>query len=370
MTKRAALILAGGKARRFQSKNGKWQDKALAELFGKPLLLHAVNNVRGVVEKTVICVDSESRKTQYTEVLTKHHRMENVTVVIDEKINHTKGPNVAIFTGLKAVDAEYCFTLPCDMPMLEPKVVDYLFNVVEDSCVAVPMWPNSRLETLVMVLERNSALEITDTLCHLRHPRSDDIIRGASNVLFVSANGEIKTLDPELKSFVNINSVEDLTRLQTRYAQGPVTGNMRLNLGTSPLLELQRLRDAAVLHSKGAFVEASRAFSASAANLEMEASAFWAGISRENEGESLLRWSQQQSETESAAELDFKSKEALLKAADNYRLEAEMYEKCRCRFLAERARADKAWCESWTMGKLRSTRYPSKWRVQRHRQTS
>ncbi len=360
MAKRAALILAGGKARRFQSKNGKWQDKALAELFGKPLLVHAVENVSDVVEKIVICVDTENRKTQYTEVLTEHHRMENVTVVTDEKINHTKGPNVAIFTGLKAVDAQYCFTLPCDMPLLKPKVADYLFNAMEDSCVAVPMWPNSRLETLVMVLERNSALEITNTLCQLRHPRSDDIMRGASNVLFVSAISEIKTLDPELKSFVNINSLEDLTRLQTRYAQGPVAGNLRLNLGALPLLELQKLRDAAALYSEGAFAEASATFSACAANLEGEASAFWAGVSRENEGESLLKLSQQQSETELAAELDFKSKEALVKAADNYRLEAEMYEKCLCRFLAERARADKAWCESWAMGRPRSTRYPTK----------
>ena len=46
MTKRAALILAGGKARRFQSKGETWQDKALAELSGKPLLIHAIENVR------------------------------------------------------------------------------------------------------------------------------------------------------------------------------------------------------------------------------------------------------------------------------------------------------------------------------------
>jgi hypothetical protein len=249
------------------------------------------------------------------------------------------------------------------MPLLKPKVVDYLFNLAGDSCVAVPMWPNSRLETLVMVLERNSALEITNTLCQLKHSRSDDIIRGASNVLFVSSIGEIKTLDPELKSFVNINSMEDLMRLQTRYAQGPITVSLRLNLGALPLLELQRLRDASALYSGGAFVESARAFSACATNLEREASAFWAGVSRENEGESLLKWSQQQSETELATELDFKSKEAFLKAADNFRLEAEMYEKLLCRFLAERARADKAWCESWAMGKLRTSRYPSKWRA-------
>ena len=50
MTRRAALILAGGKAQRFQNKREKWQDKALAELFGKPLLIHAIESVQDVVE--------------------------------------------------------------------------------------------------------------------------------------------------------------------------------------------------------------------------------------------------------------------------------------------------------------------------------
>ncbi len=40
MTKRAALILAGGKARRFQVKQEEWQDKALAELEEKRGILY------------------------------------------------------------------------------------------------------------------------------------------------------------------------------------------------------------------------------------------------------------------------------------------------------------------------------------------
>ena len=54
MTKRAALILAGGKARRFQSKSEKWEDKALAELSGKPLLIHAIENVQDIVDEIAI----------------------------------------------------------------------------------------------------------------------------------------------------------------------------------------------------------------------------------------------------------------------------------------------------------------------------
>jgi molybdopterin-guanine dinucleotide biosynthesis protein A len=358
MVKRAVLILAGGRARRFQSKSSTWQDKALAELFGKPLLIHAVENVRDVAEEIVICVNNEIRKAQYAETLIKHD-IENVRLVVDEKNSHIEGPNVAILTGLKSVKADYCLTLPCDMPLMQPKVADYLLKVAEGFRVVVPMWSNGRLETLMMAVERESALEVTDTLCQLRRPRSDDIMRGALNILLVSPFAEIKALDPELKSFVNINSQEDLARLQTRQAQGPAAENIQLNLGALPLSQLQHLREAAALYHKSNFAEASAVFSSCASKLEKEKSFFWAGISRENEGASLLQWSQQQSEPKLTAEKNDEGKTALLNAARDYGLEAEQFEANRCRFLAERANIDRSWCEAWEQGKLgKRERFP------------
>ena len=69
------------------------------------------------------------------------------------------------------------------MPFLQPAVADYLFRQAEGFEVAVPMWPNGRLETLLMVLERQRGLEITETLCKLKRPRSDDFPRGAAKIL-------------------------------------------------------------------------------------------------------------------------------------------------------------------------------------------
>ena len=230
MTKRAALILAGGKARRFQVKGGeKWEDKALATLSGKPLLIHAVENVQGIVDEVSVSVNDEQRGARYGEIL-KKHGLNAVRVVVDEK-TEISGPTVAIMSGLKRVQAPYCLTLPCDMPFLQPKVADYLFSQAEGFDVATPMWPNGRLETLLTVLERQKGLEITETLCKLRRPRSDDIQRGAGKLLLVSPVNEIKSLDPELKSFININSKEDLKRLQTRRAHGSVTQNLVPTLG-------------------------------------------------------------------------------------------------------------------------------------------
>src|SRR5208283_3022627 len=106
MNKRAALILAGGKARRFQSKNIKWQNKALAKLSGKPLLIHSIENVQGVVDEIVISVNDEERKTEYAQIL-KEYALKEIQIVIDEKNNRVSGPNVAIMSGLKSVQADY-----------------------------------------------------------------------------------------------------------------------------------------------------------------------------------------------------------------------------------------------------------------------
>jgi molybdopterin-guanine dinucleotide biosynthesis protein A len=285
-----------------------------------------------------------------------------VKFVVDEKISHISGPNVAIMSGLKSARADFCVTLPCDMPLLKPKIITHLFDAADNAQVAVPIWPNGRLETLVMVLERGSATEITETLCKLRRPRSDDIIRGASKVLFISPMGKMRALDPELKSFVNINRHEDLSKLQTRPAHGSITENFEAPLGALLVPELRRLQEAAALCHEHKFEEASTVFSSCAADLEKEKSFFWAGISRENEGETLLALSQIQKEPQKAAELDFMGKDAFLAAVNNYRLEAKAHLGGRCRFLAERAWSDKAWCESWVMGKTgHIDRYPPKY---------
>jgi len=357
MTKRAALILAGGKARRFQTKNAKWEDKALAELSGKPLLIHAIENVQDVVDEIVIVVNDEERKAKYAQIL-KKHAFTYIQIVVDEKNSHIRGPNVAIMSGLKSIQSDCCLTLPCDMPFLKPTVADYLFRKAEGFEVVTPMWPNGSLETLIMVLERQSGVEIAETLCKLNRPRSDDIPRGASEILFASPMNHIKTLDPELKSFININFKEDLSRLQTRRAHGPVTEDLPVKLGVLSISDMQLLREGAEMLHGGKLSEAQSTFAWCVSHFEVSNSFFWAAISGESQGEALLKL---QLEPEGPAERDFEFKKAYLNAASNYQIEAKIHKENRCMLLAERALADKAWCESWVMGNQGHVhRYPSK----------
>jgi hypothetical protein len=173
--------------------------------------------------------------------------------------------------------------------------------------------------------------------------------------------GEMKALDPELKSFVNINRHEDLSKLQTRSTHGSITKNFKVNLGTFMLLELRRLQEASAFSYETKFAEATMVFSSCAASFEKEKSFFWAGISRENEGKTLLTRSHLQNEPETTTELESQAKDIFLEAIRNYRLEADTYLEKRCGFLAKRALADKAWCESWIISKTsHRDRYPPK----------
>ncbi len=78
---------------------------------------------------------------------------------------------------------------------------------------------------------------------------------------------------------------------------------------------------------EGKLLDAQKIFAFCASNFEVCDSFFWAALAEENLGEALLTLSHKQSESESAAELDFEGKEAYLRAANNYRLEAKILRK-------------------------------------------
>jgi molybdopterin-guanine dinucleotide biosynthesis protein A len=125
MAKRVALVLAGGKGCRFQRSQQKWQDKALFLLDNKPFLAYVVENVACTVDEVIVCVnDDEERREGYLEVLEKYNL--KARIVVDEKLD-VGGPMRAILTGLRATVAEKCLIVPCDMPFVSAKVVDYLF---------------------------------------------------------------------------------------------------------------------------------------------------------------------------------------------------------------------------------------------------
>jgi molybdopterin-guanine dinucleotide biosynthesis protein A len=345
LVRKAAIILAGGLAKRFQVEGGRWTDKALANIYGKPLLVHILERVTPIVEETIICVNNEMRKLRYIKML-RNYSFDHVKICIDMHYPHISGPAVAITTGLKVAKADYCIILPCDTPFIQPAVLEHLFNAVRKSIIAVPIHSDGRLETLMFTCERLATTNIAETLCLLERDRPDDIIRGSSTVNFVSTAGELKSIDPEFRSFTNINFQEDLTKLTTRvFENGPVRESIYLKLGSPKNSELEQLKEATKNYRNNKLLETFNVLDFLAKNFESKRLDFWAGICREKESRVLFSLASVESNAKVVRRYCLKGEAVLMRAAQNYASEAKFYESAGIDFLAKRAREDELWCK-------------------------
>jgi molybdopterin-guanine dinucleotide biosynthesis protein A len=324
MVKWASLVLAGGKASRFQNQNQPWMDKALAHVNGKPLLVNVVLNLQQATDEVVVSVNDQQRQNVYYQILKEYGI--NVRFAIDQD-SQVQGPLLAIASGLNAVQAEACLVVPTDMPFLKPQVARHILESAADVDVAVPMWPDGTLETLLMAVKKESTMETAQTLLTAGKAQAAGLVRGAGKLKLLSPMQKIKLLDPELESFVNINYAKDLVSLQTRSTTGDIRQDMEIDLGEVDVsaLELFRkglrsLHEGAVLEAQGLFRHCERVF-------EDGSLFFWAALSSEKLGQSMTN-----------------CREGYVRAADTYRAEAEIWAE-RCRLLFERALSDAAWCE-------------------------
>lgn len=346
MPRKAAIILAGGKAKRFQTDRGRFEDKALAKLRGKPLLIHIVENVREMVEKIIIVVNEEARAHRYFDLL-QESSIEEVELCVDEEFENVGGPLPAIATGLKHTNANYCVVMPCDAPLIKSALIDHLIQEAKGSKAAVPIWPDGTIEPLMVAYEGKASAQVGELLCKLERKRPDDMLRGSSKVTFVSVASDLKDLDPELESFININFRGDLTKLPTRpIGSGPIRETFCLNLGAPHVSELKKLEVASECYHKGGTLKSSDIFTNVSQTLEEAGLSFWAGVARENEGKCLFDLSEKfcPKEPEVKRTHRERGKAAFAMAARDYESEAGLYERSSISLLAKHARMDGQWC--------------------------
>ena len=335
---RAALVLAGGEAKRFQTPNQPWQDKALAEIESKPFLVHIVESLKGAVDSVAVCVDTLDRQTLYRRILAQYS-VGDVEFVLDQTNRPIKGPLLAITSGLQAIDAEFVLVVPADMPFLKLQVVQYLLDACRSFDVAVPMWPDGTLETLLMALNREPCLEIAETLTALGRANADGIARGAGSLRLISPLHEIRRLDPDFRSFININSQQDLAEPKTRPLDGSVTQDVYFNRATLDLGQLRRLRNAQTMLVNDQTGEALNVFANCACGFEACGHYFWAAVAKEKLADAQLK-----RQKNAIAKLTYRA------AAEDYQKEALLYQTENCTALAERALTDKQFCEARDLG--------------------
>ena len=199
---RSAVILVGGEARRA---NG--QEKYFFVYEGRTFIERLIGTLEQVVDEIILVAkDPEQCK--------RFRRFDNIRCITD--IRPGIGPIGGLHAGTLAAHGDTLFVSACDMPCIDARVVRYLFDAIGNADAVIPTWNYDMIEPLHAVYRRSVLLR------YLENHESFSLrpmIRSI-NTRYVSVE-ELRQFDPTLKTFTNINKLEDLERMNAGFFPGP-----------------------------------------------------------------------------------------------------------------------------------------------------
>jgi molybdenum cofactor guanylyltransferase len=200
-SKRAAIILAGGESSRFGS------NKALQLLAGKPLICHVAERLSQIADETLVVIGYREPGAGYEAVLPS-----SVKIMNDRQEGKT--PLIGIVTGLQAVKSEHALICACDVPFVKEEVVELLFQRASGVDAAIPKWNKGHIEPLEAVYRVASTLKAAQETLALTGLPLRVMIGKLAQVAYVSVEDEIGRVNPDLRTFLNVNTREDMDRAE------------------------------------------------------------------------------------------------------------------------------------------------------------
>ncbi len=132
----------------------------------------------------------------------------DVRVVTDESPD--VGPLMGLYTGLQAIHATHALVLAVDMPFVQPEMLSFLLSQsLDDNSLLVPI-VNGIPQVLFAVYPRSLLPFIEERLqAGRRDPRS---LLAVASIRYIE-EAQLREIDPQLHSFVNVNTPEDYSPL-------------------------------------------------------------------------------------------------------------------------------------------------------------
>ncbi|MBP1927881.1 molybdopterin-guanine dinucleotide biosynthesis protein A [Methanolinea mesophila] len=189
--RRSAIVLVGGEARRA---NG--MEKYFFFFRGKTFIERLVGSLSEVVDEIILVAKDKEQCERFS-------GMRDIRCVAD--VRRGIGPIGGIHAGVVEAKGDLLFICACDMPCIEPQVIDRLFSEIDDFDAVIPEWDRERFEPLHAVYRRTALIGYLED--HTSLSLRDMIKNLHSRYLPVE---QLRTMDPDLQTFTNINKIEDL----------------------------------------------------------------------------------------------------------------------------------------------------------------
>ncbi len=187
-----AIIMAGGQSQRMGC------DKAMLVVGEDTLLQRVVSVVQPMFSRLMVSV--------------RQHRSDiDLPQVCD--VFPDSGPLAGICAGLEQSGTPWIFAVATDMPFLQPVLIDFLARQRASHQAVVPV-VGGHVQPLAAFYSV-SALPVMQKILMGSGRRSIRSALEQLNVLYI-AESELLAADPDLRSFVDLDTPQDLAVLQQR----------------------------------------------------------------------------------------------------------------------------------------------------------
>lgn len=187
------IVLAGGKATRM----GGACDKAFLKIGGETIIDRQLKVLRNIFKEIIIVINSPYR----------HKSRKGVKIIPD--LVREKGPLGGIYSGLSASGSFYNFIVACDMPFISEGLVKYMIENIKNYDIFIPKIDN-KFHPLFGVYSKNCVKPVEKMLKYNRLKVSN--IFSEVSTRFLSRQ-EIKRFDKDMLTLLNINTPDELKRL-------------------------------------------------------------------------------------------------------------------------------------------------------------
>jgi molybdopterin-guanine dinucleotide biosynthesis protein A len=201
---RSAVVLAGGRSTRYGE-----GDKSLADLGGVPMIRRVADRLADVTDECVLNCRPDQREA-LTDALAGYEN----PVRVAEDPEPDEGPMAGMAAGLHEARGEYALVVACDMPFVEPAVVDLLFERAAGRDAAVPEMDDGWYQTTQAVYRADAMADACD----------DAIERGDRKILapldaldWVAVPEAAIAQVGDLETFENLNTREAVAAANERF---------------------------------------------------------------------------------------------------------------------------------------------------------
>ncbi len=187
------IILSGGKSARM----GK--NKAFLQVGGIPIIQRIYSLFEELFQEVLI-------------ITNERDLFANLNAKTYNDLIPDRGALGGLYTGLFYSSFPYSFCVACDMPFLRPSLIEFLLSKTEHYDAVVPR-THDGLQPLHAVYSKSCLVPIKELIDHGGLKIIDFYEKARVRVI---DQIEFQSIDPDLDSFLNVNTPEELLLLEKK----------------------------------------------------------------------------------------------------------------------------------------------------------